>query len=885
LGNITPDPSWSPADYSVNAIDGEGYIDGINVDPVVRGTWTQTTADYNRANRMYAFIGTDVAERPFNTAHWVQIPFVVRAKANDVEYEFSTGGGGGASNLSDLNDVDISDPQDGEALVWNANDEKWKNQTISGNGSGTIWTNNANGCLRAELSDTGFQAFTDATHLDLQDGGIWNVGSYQNNTHIGNDGFANSHDLTLSAGDSLFIVTGIDEGLDTHQWMFSGNVLQADGKSKIDFYRDSSRLGAPEPLGTTDTITLWNFNGENEVGLGYNYAIGVEGDHVWFAQDTDPETRDGGFKFYTRGEQAFKIAANGDLMFKDGTIQTTAYVSGGNANTGNFSFDGDVITNNNYSSIKSETGIDLNVNYDNVLSVTQNYISLQNNNPNFSATYGDVFGSYISSGVSYGFEELLNTNYVGPALVVAALVEHNGQDAEAVGMWTVNGDGNLVTVKAKVWENIGGVGMETSTGDIIDKDGNSLIYVPASDTAPAHNLNGLLWYNSDEGRMYFKYNGAWVDASPTVIPPPIEPTRLLNGDNTVTLGTNGLLDFSTGGAVGNAQQILASGSSEDTRPGIDLYADSTMAWTQLNYNNTNYVWTNERGAYFDVEHARLGLDKDGILKLWNATGTRMIMGEVADGDAVLWVDPSPDTEYLGLWWAGNTDYKQSGYGPAAGINIGLNSWDDSQDEVDPDTQINLGIGSLRWKFAADGGLTIPGNGWASETPDIGTDDSSLFIQARGDSLRTVWMNTAPFETLGSTDAAWLRTELRQEGFNVNIGQKDGNAITPRNWQFRADGALILPNTIGDIIKDGESVLQGNAITMIDGGGADTWLTPDLTASVKEKVKAVPQHSTGSAGDRQGDTAYDDNYMYYCTKDYTTGTDNIWVKNAWTANAW
>jgi len=97
--------------------------------------------------------------------------------------------------------------------------------------------------------------------------------------------------------------------------------------------------------------------------------------------------------------------------------------------------------------------------------------------------------------------------------------------------------------------------------------------------------------------------------------------------------------------------------------------------------------------------------------------------------------------------------------------------------------------------------------------------------------------------------------------------------------------LILPNTIGDIIKDGESVLQGNAITMIDGGGADTWLTPELTVSVKEKVKAVPQHSTGSAGDRQGDTAYDDNYMYYCTKDYTTGTDNIWVKNAWTANAW
>ena len=38
-----------------------------------------------------------------------------------------------------------------------------------------------------------------------------------------------------------------------------------------------------------------------------------------------------------------------------------------------------------------------------------------------------------------------------------------------------------------------------------------------SDTAPE---TGVLWFNSTEGRMYVKYMDQWVDASPTVLPPP-----------------------------------------------------------------------------------------------------------------------------------------------------------------------------------------------------------------------------------------------------------------------------------------------------------------------------------------------------------------------------
>jgi hypothetical protein len=103
------------------------------------------------------------------------------------------------------------------------------NKTITfnatgGSNTGTIWTNPANGCLRAELSATGFEAFTDASHLDLQDSGQWNVGSYQNSTVIGNDEFTNTNILSLRSGDETYITTNLREN-GNHQWIFGTDGL------------------------------------------------------------------------------------------------------------------------------------------------------------------------------------------------------------------------------------------------------------------------------------------------------------------------------------------------------------------------------------------------------------------------------------------------------------------------------------------------------------------------------------------------------------------------------------------------------------------------------------------------------------------------------------
>lgn len=46
------------------------------------------------------------------------------------------GGGGGASALTDLSDVNVTSPADGEGLLYDAQNQKWVNGVISGGGSG-----------------------------------------------------------------------------------------------------------------------------------------------------------------------------------------------------------------------------------------------------------------------------------------------------------------------------------------------------------------------------------------------------------------------------------------------------------------------------------------------------------------------------------------------------------------------------------------------------------------------------------------------------------------------------------------------------------------------------------------------------------------------------
>ena len=52
-----------------------------------------------------------------------------------------SGGGGGASSLSELSDVSISNPTDGQVLTYNATTQKWENKTPTGGGGSNMTPN------------------------------------------------------------------------------------------------------------------------------------------------------------------------------------------------------------------------------------------------------------------------------------------------------------------------------------------------------------------------------------------------------------------------------------------------------------------------------------------------------------------------------------------------------------------------------------------------------------------------------------------------------------------------------------------------------------------------------------------------------------------------
>jgi hypothetical protein len=54
-------------------------------------------------------------------------------------------------------------------------------------------------------------------------------------------------------------------------------------------------------------------------------------------------------------------------------------------------------------------------------------------------------------------------------------------------------------------------------GNVVSGGGDATVV--RQDTAPTAD-NGILWFNTQEARMYIKYNEQWVDSSPTVLTPP-----------------------------------------------------------------------------------------------------------------------------------------------------------------------------------------------------------------------------------------------------------------------------------------------------------------------------------------------------------------------------
>lgn len=163
----------------------------------------------------------------------------------------------------------------------------------------------------------------DADNISSGQGGYVNIDGGNGYDQGGNIGITAGNstlqggNITISAGFPSGNVTVSSDG-GNYDWTFDndGTLVIPQGKP-INWGQNIDTLGPPIAGGGTDRVRLWDFQGG---GSNFNYAIGAEGNHVWFAMDVNNGT--GGFKFYSRDNEIFKISDDSKLIFPNNTIIT-----------------------------------------------------------------------------------------------------------------------------------------------------------------------------------------------------------------------------------------------------------------------------------------------------------------------------------------------------------------------------------------------------------------------------------------------------------------------------------------------------------------------------------------------------------------------------------
>jgi hypothetical protein len=101
--------------------------------------------------------------------------------------------------------------------------------------------------------------------------------------------------------------------------------------------------------------------------------------------------------------------------------------------------------------------------------------------------------------------------------------------------------------------------------------------------------------------------------------------------------------------------------------------------------------------------------------------------------------------------------------------------------------------------------------------------------------------------------AGTATLCLQDGFNYITA---GSPIRQSTWYFDSMGSMLYP----------------------DG-------TFQNTAWAGGKVVQVPAESQGEPDHREGDLAFDENYFYYCWRDYNGDQESIWRRIPWEQQPW
>jgi len=193
-----------------------------------------------------------------------------------------------------------------------------------------------------------------------------------------------------------------------------------------------------------------------------------------------------------------------------------------------------------------------------------------------------------------------------------------------------------------------------------------------------------------------------------------------------------------------------------------------------------------------------------------------------------------------------------------------------------DTGISLG----NFVFIGDK-MTTTGSDLYVQSPD------DLYLDALGDDV-----------LVRAKDDIRLRTgyNFQNNEYNWQFRFTDGGSQIFFNGAEEEDYGRITPNLFDEGVR-GLTLEGENQIRLrVDNSGNELILNSDgelifsdntiqTTAWAGGRVVAAPGASTGAAGDKAGDLAFDSQYIYYCTVDYTDGIENIWKRVAWSNDTW
>jgi hypothetical protein len=449
----------------------------------------------------------------------------------------------------------------------------------------------------------------------------------------------------------------------------------------------------------------------------------------------------------------------------------------------------------------------------------------------------------------FGKGALITELSVGLDVVISTNVQGTGSSAYS---WVFGMDGSLTfpddTTQYTAWQ------------------GAAIV----SDTAPT-DPKGRLWFNTVDGRTYIQYAGQWVETNPTTIPVPStylgnltidggiltlpaggdivdslgksvlggtissSTDRLVNGNYSLVLGSNGTLTLPSEGIISSTNGIGMITSRGQVNFGYDIERPGLASHFHINAADTDNV-----DLFFG--------DDSNYLKLPKAPDYGVEIGTNGPGGANTWrfgTDGNltiPNGGKLGFDLLADHTYgtivlqSAGGAGTYAAIAGHWSYVMASDNEVRIQTG-DEGNPYTAWTFGADGKLTFPTATVPTTTFDflptlISTSQISFATYNTEDNANAYVIsdqNNKYWETFAEDDAtgafeswAWIKAALPTvDTPEVFIENKKGSDGIGLRWTFDADGNLTIPHG-GKLGFDLLAKHEYGAIALQSLGGVGTY---------------------------------------------------------------